>query len=91
VGGADAPSPRVVVPGGCRAVPGSTDLRQRREAIVRRHMESENAHDFGTTIETFAHPRYEIIATDRIHDGLSEVQAYFRESRTAFCATPMMP
>lgn len=62
----------------------STDLRQRREQLVRQHMESENVHDFATTIATFTHPRYEIIATDRTHDGLAEVQAYFRESRTAF-------
>ena len=32
----------------------------------------------------FAHPRYEIIATDRVFDGLEEVREYFRESRTAF-------
>ena len=62
----------------------STKLRQRREELVRLHMESENVHDFNTTIATFTHPRYEIIATDRTHDGLAEVQAYFRESRTAF-------
>jgi hypothetical protein len=31
------------------------DLRARREAIVREHMESENAHDFDTTIATFRH------------------------------------
>ncbi len=62
----------------------STELRQRRERIVRRHMEAENAHDYAATIATFSRPRYEIIATDRVFDGLSEVQAYFRESRTAF-------
>ena len=62
----------------------TTNLRQRREELVRLHMESENVQDFTTTIATFAHPRYEIIATDRTHDGLAEVQAYFRESRTAF-------
>ena len=31
----------------------SADLRARREAVVREHMESENAHDFDTTIATF--------------------------------------
>jgi len=39
--------------------------RSRREAIVREHMESENVHDFDTTIGTFEHPRYEIISTGR--------------------------
>jgi steroid delta-isomerase-like uncharacterized protein len=62
----------------------ATEVQEIREQIVRRHMESENAHDYATTIDTFAHPRYEIIATDRTYDGLAEVQSYFRESRTAF-------
>jgi len=62
----------------------SNETRTQREQLVRRHMESENAHDYVTTIATFSHPRYEIIATDRIYDGLTEVQTYFKESRTAF-------
>jgi steroid delta-isomerase-like uncharacterized protein len=60
------------------------DLRTRREAIVRRHMEAENVHDFDAVIDTFSHPRYELIATDRVHDGEVEVRDYFRETRTAF-------
>jgi steroid delta-isomerase-like uncharacterized protein len=59
-------------------------IRARREAIVREHMESENRHDFDATIETFGHPRYELIGTDRVHDGEEEVRRYFKESRTAF-------
>jgi steroid delta-isomerase-like uncharacterized protein len=59
-------------------------LRERREAVVRRHMESENAHDFDATIATFAHPRYELIATGQVHDGEAAVREYFRASRTAF-------
>jgi len=62
----------------------ASEVREMREQIVRRHMEAENAHDYPAAIRTFAHPRYEIIATDRTYDGLAEVQAYFRESRTAF-------
>lgn len=59
-------------------------LREEREAIVRLHMEAENRHDFDSVIGTFAHPRYELIATDQIHDGEAAVRAYFRESRAAF-------
>jgi len=59
-------------------------LRQRREAIVREHMESENRHDFDTTIATFDHPRYELVPTGDVFDGEQEVRAYFAESRTAF-------
>ena len=61
-----------------------TALRERREAVVREHMESENEHDFDTTLATFGHPRYEIIPTGDVHDGAEAVMAYFTESRTAF-------
>ena len=60
------------------------ETREVRERIVREHMESENRHDFDATIGTFSHPRYELIATDRIHDGEAAVRAYFKETRTAF-------
>jgi steroid delta-isomerase-like uncharacterized protein len=59
-------------------------LRDRREAVVRTHMEAENVHDFDRVIDTFAHPRYEIIATGQVHDGEAAVREYFRETRTAF-------
>lgn len=62
----------------------SQEVREEREQIVRHHMHAENVHDYAGAIGTFAHPRYEIIATDRTYDGLAEVQSYFRESRTAF-------
>src|SRR5205807_8669212 len=39
------------------------DLRAQRESLVREHMESENRHDFEATLATFAHPRYELIAS----------------------------
>ena len=44
-------------------------LRSRRKAIVRRHMESENAHDFDVTIGTFSRPRYELVPSGTLHDG----------------------
>jgi steroid delta-isomerase-like uncharacterized protein len=62
----------------------SDELRKHREAIVRRHMEAENVHRFDDVIDTFSHPRYELIATDRVHDGEAEVREYFRETRSAF-------
>jgi steroid delta-isomerase-like uncharacterized protein len=61
-----------------------SELRERREAIVREHMESENVRDFDATIETFGHPRYELIPTGDVFDGEEEVRGYFAESRTAF-------
>ena len=62
----------------------SEEVRAAREAIVRRHMEAENVHDYPGAIATFRHPRYELVALDRVHDGRAEVEEYFRESRTAF-------
>jgi steroid delta-isomerase-like uncharacterized protein len=62
----------------------SGDLRARREAVVREHMASENAYDFDTTIATFGHPRYELVATGDVYDGEDAVRAYFAESRRAF-------
>lgn len=60
------------------------DLRARREAIVVEHMESENQHDYETTMGTFGHPRYEIIPTGDVWDGDEEVRRYFEDTRAAF-------
>jgi steroid delta-isomerase-like uncharacterized protein len=60
------------------------ELRARRESIVREHMESENVHDFDTTIGTFSHPRYEIVATGDVYDGEAAVRGYYEETRRAF-------
>ena len=62
----------------------SKEVRERREAIVVEHMESENRHEFDVTLATFEHPRYELIATGDIFDGPQEVSRYFDETRTAF-------
>ena len=42
------------------ALDSTTSLRQRREAIIKRHAEAENRHDVEATIATFYHPRYEL-------------------------------
>jgi steroid delta-isomerase-like uncharacterized protein len=62
----------------------ATDLRTRRQAIVREHMESENVHDFDTTLATFDHPRYEIMPTGEVYDGPEQVSQYFATTRAAF-------
>jgi steroid delta-isomerase-like uncharacterized protein len=60
------------------------DLRSRREEVVRRHMEAENLLDYDTVLGTFAHPRYELMATGQVFDGEAEVRRYFELSRTPF-------
>jgi len=62
----------------------SAELRRRREQVVREHMDSENRQDFEATLATFAHPRYELIATGQIFDGEAAVRAYYAASRAAF-------
>jgi steroid delta-isomerase-like uncharacterized protein len=58
--------------------------RKKREEIVREHMDSENRHEFDATLDTFDHPRYELIPTGEVHDGPEEVMRYFEETRRAF-------
>jgi steroid delta-isomerase-like uncharacterized protein len=60
------------------------DVRTAREALVREHMESENRLDFDATIATFAHPRYELMATGEVYDGEEEVRGYYARSRATF-------
>ncbi len=62
----------------------SNELRERRLAVVREHMESENQHEFDVTLGTFGHPRYELVATGEVFDGAEEVSDYYAKSRTSF-------
>jgi steroid delta-isomerase-like uncharacterized protein len=62
----------------------SAKLRRERELIVREHMDSENRHQYDATIDTFHHPRYELIGTGEVFDGEGEVRSYFEQTRTAF-------
>jgi predicted ester cyclase len=59
-------------------------LRERRIALVREHMQSENELHFEVTLDTFDHPRYELIATGEIYDGAAAVSGYYEASRAAF-------
>jgi steroid delta-isomerase-like uncharacterized protein len=61
------------------------DLRQRRLAVIKEHMETEVTQEFDLTLATFnGHPRYEIMPTGQIFDGADEVMGYYRTTRTAF-------
>jgi ketosteroid isomerase-like protein len=59
-------------------------LDDARIATVREHMEAENRHDFDAVIATFAHPRYELMASGQVFDGEDEVRGYFAQSRGTF-------
>ena len=60
------------------------DRAERRLAVVREHMESENVQDFDRTIATFAHPHYELMATGDVFDGEDEVREYYARTRGDF-------
>jgi predicted ester cyclase len=60
------------------------DLSSRREAVVREHMASENESRFEDTLATFTHPRYELVGTGQVYDGVDEVKEYYARSRTVF-------
>ena len=60
------------------------DLMARQEAVVREHMASENELRFEDTLATFSHPRYELIGTGQVYDGVDEVMAYYAASRAVF-------
>ena len=47
-------------------------------------MDSENRHEYDATMETFHHPRYELIGTGDVFDGDEEVRSYFEQTRRAF-------
>jgi predicted ester cyclase len=61
-----------------------SSLRAAREAVVREHMASENDLDFDRTLATFAHPRYELMATGDVFDGPDAVRDYYARTRADF-------
>jgi steroid delta-isomerase-like uncharacterized protein len=58
--------------------------QKRREELVRRHVDAENAADYESALATFQHPRYEYVATDEVYDGAEQVLAHWRELDKAF-------
>lgn len=57
-------------------------IRERREAIVREHVEAENRRDIDATIATFDHPRYEVNGEES--DGERAVHELLQELLSAF-------
>ena len=60
------------------------ELTQARLQTVRDHMALECVQDWDGVIDTFAHPRYEMLGNGQVYDGEEEVRAYFQASRIAF-------
>jgi predicted ester cyclase len=48
--------------------------KARREEMLRRLLDAQNAHDVEGAIRCFAHPRYELVGNQRVYDGGDEVR-----------------
>lgn len=57
--------------------PIGTKLNARREQVLHRLLEAQNAHDADAAIACFAHPRYELVGNQRVYDGSAEVRHYY--------------
>jgi steroid delta-isomerase-like uncharacterized protein len=64
--------------------PIETRLRERREAAIRTLVEAQNRHDVPAALAAFARPRFELIGTGRVYDGVEEASRYLHDSRDAF-------
>ena len=62
----------------------SQEVREKREAIVREHVASENRADYEATLETFAHPRYEFPGSGEVFEGPDAVARYYEEMKVGF-------
>jgi predicted ester cyclase len=64
-------------------IPGADVLRARQKLVLD-HFRDEVAQDWDSTLATFPHPHYEVIATMTVHDGDDAVRGYYHDTRTAF-------
>jgi steroid delta-isomerase-like uncharacterized protein len=62
----------------------TADVRARREQVVLDHFHDEVAQEWDDVLSTFPHPRYEIVATETVHDGDAQVRGYYDQTRVAF-------
>lgn len=60
------------------------EVRARREKIVLDHFHDEVEQQWDAVLSSFPHPRYEIVATQTVHDSDRAVRGYYEETRTAF-------
>ena len=59
-----------------------SQLDARRLTIVLEHVAAENARDVDRALRTFAHPRYEIVPTGAVYDGVDAVRRMLVEQWT---------
>jgi steroid delta-isomerase-like uncharacterized protein len=59
-------------------------LRDRREAVVRRHIDAENRGDLDAMIASFHSPRYDVVPMGIVSEGEAAVRELVRGLVTAF-------
>lgn len=52
----------------------TSSLRERREEVVRRHIDAENDGDIDAMIASFHRPRYQVVPMDVLSDGEAAVR-----------------
>lgn len=62
----------------------SEEVLRAREKLVLDHFHDEVRQDWDSTLSTFPHPHYELIAQMTVHDGDGEVREYYQDTRVAF-------
>ena len=62
----------------------SQDLRARREAVVRQHIDAENKADLDAMIASFHRPRYDVVPMGAVCEGEAAVRELVRGLVTAF-------
>lgn len=60
------------------------EVLKAREKLVLDHFHDEVRQDWDDVLATFPHPHYELIPTLTVHDGDTDVRAYYHDTRVAF-------
>jgi len=70
---------------------GSTEaLRQRREVLVREHVDAENRHDVDGVVATFHHACYDVVPLGAMSDGAAAVHEFLSGVIGAPTAQPFL-
>lgn len=67
-----------------QTIPTGTDLRARRESIVREHVDAESRRDIPAALATFATPHYEVVPFSMSAEGAPAVTDLLRGLFDAF-------
>ena len=54
----------------------TAELRERREALVRAHVDAERRHDVDGVVATFHRPRYDVVPLGALSDGAQAVHDF---------------